>query len=149
MAKKPKYQAEGKDFSSSQGFFDADLDFNLPGKPTAPGPVKGAGTPLSKSAFNEMQSRYTKGKKPHETEYITFGKEAILSTLAQFDCAGIKFYFVERHDTTTKQLTLAMVGVDENNNDLVNASTAATGAAIDPSQTTMTSDMGTGWPPTV
>src|SRR5258706_2335016 len=119
MAKKPKYQTDGKDYNSTTGKFeDAYLEFNLPGKPTAPGPVKGVGTPISKAAFQEMQSRYTGSKKPTDTEYVTFGREAILSILAQNDCAGIKFYYVERADTTSKQLTLAIVGVDDNNNDL-------------------------------
>ncbi len=149
MPKNPKYQSEGKDYSPAKGFHDADLDFNLPGKPAVPGPVKGAGTPVSAAAFKEMQSRYVKGKKKHDTEYITFGREAILSILSQFDCAGIKFYFVERHDTNNKQLTLAMVGVDEKNNDLVNTVKGVVGAAGVAAQDTMTTDFGTGFPPSI
>lgn len=150
MAKKPKYSSEGKDFVPGQGFIDADLEFNLPGKPTAPGPVRGAGTPITAAAFQELQKRYHGKKKPNDTQYVTFGREAILSILAQYDCAGIKFYFVERADTTTNQLTLAMVGVDENNNDLNTTGTTVTAAAAtlaDP-QTSLTTDYGSGFPPT-
>lgn len=147
MAKKPKLQADGKDFNPSTGKFeDVYLDINLPGKPANPGPVRGAGTPVTKAAFQEMQSRYFSRKQPNDTQYVTYGREAILSILAQYDCAGIKFYFVDRADTTTKQLTLTMVGVDENNNDLTSIATTGSAAA---SQEALTSEFGTGYPPTI
>src|SRR5262245_40754313 len=117
MAKKPKYTSEGKDYSGGR-FVDADLEFNLPATPTSPGPVRGSGTPVSKAAFAELQSRYNSKKGPYDTDYVIFSREAILTILAQNDCAGIKFYFVSRPDTTTNQLTLTMAGVDVNGKDL-------------------------------
>jgi hypothetical protein len=144
MAKKPKYQAEGKDYTPAKGFHDADLDFTLPGKPATPAPVAGAGEPISKAAFDELKRRYAAYKGINDTEHVTFSREAILSILAQYGCAGIKFYFVERMGTKTKQLTLAMAGVDENNNDLTNTESAKLSTA----QPTLISDLGHGHPPT-
>ncbi len=145
MGKKPKYMAEGTDFTGGT-FKDADLEFNLPGKPVNPGKVRGAGTPISKAAFDELKSRYTKTKGPNDTESVTFSREAILTILAQYDCAGIKFYFVERIDTTTKQLTLTMAGVDENDKDLDNKET---GATLITAQNTLLTDKGSGFPPSI
>jgi len=145
MAKHPNLLAEGKDYAPEKGFFNNDLTFNLPAGPTIPGPVYGVGTPVSATAFAEMKSRYQKNKKPNDTEYVTFGREAILSLLAQYNCAGIKFYFVERHDTTTGQLTVAMVGVDPNNNDLNNVPIGVTA----PMESTLAADFGVGFPPSI
>ena len=146
MSKKPKLLAEGKDYAQGQ-FVDASLEINLPGKPSTVGPVRGVGTPVTKAAFQEMQNRYFANKQANDTQHVTFGREAILSILAQYDCAGIKFYFVERMDTKTKQLTLSMVGVDENNNDLSTSSTG-TAAAVSP-QDSLISEQGTGYPPSI
>ena len=143
MAKKPKYTAEGKDYSGGK-FVDANLEFNLPGPPTNPGPVRAAGTPVSRAAFTELQTQYNANRKPGDTEFVTFSREAILTILAQNDCAGIKFYFVNRADTTTNQLTLTMAGVDANNNDLTTVD-----AASATSQTTLLTEFGTGYPPSV
>jgi hypothetical protein len=145
MAKKPKLLADGKDYVQGQGFVDASLEINLPGKPTTVGPVRGVGTPITKTAFQEMQNRYFANKQPNDTQYVTFGREAILSILAQYDCAGIKFYFAQRMDTNTNQLTLCMVGVDEANHDL---STPSTVAGATSTQDSLMTDVGSGYPPT-
>src|SRR5436190_21455943 len=107
MAKKPKYTAEGKDYSGGK-FVDASLEFVLPAVPANPGPVRGSGTPMSMAAFTELKRKYNVRKGPNDTEWVTFSREAILTILAQNDCAGVKFYFVERIGTTTNQLTLTM-----------------------------------------
>ena len=141
MAKKPKYTAEGKDYSGGK-FVDATLEINLPGPPSNPGPVRATGTPVSKAAFTELQNKYNSNKGPDDTVSVTFSREAILTILAQNDCAGIKFYFVNRLDTTTNQLTLTMAGVDANNVDL-----DTTDAASATSQTILLTEVGTGYPP--
>ena len=141
---KPKLQTEGKDYSAALGFFDASIEFNLPGKPAAVGPVRGIGTSMTQAAFQELQKRYFDKKGPNDTQYVTFGREAILAILAQYDCAGIKFYFVQRANTASNQLTLAMVGVDEKNNDLTTPS--AGGAAGTTTQQTLTTDWGNDYP---
>ena len=144
MAKKPKYIADGRDFSGGH-FIDASLDFNLPGTPTNPGPVRGSGSPISKAAFNELKARYMSKKGPFDTEWVTFSRESILTILAQNDCAGIKFYFVEREGTGKNQLTLVMAGVDVTNTDL---STTGDGQALASTQDTLLSEQGNGYPPT-
>jgi hypothetical protein len=150
MAKKPKYSSEGKDFIGGK-FQDADLEFNLPGKPANPGTVRGAGTPFSKAAFDVLKGKYDSRKGVNDTESVTFGREAILTILAQYDCAGIKFNFVERMGTTTQQLTLVMEGVDENNkplgNDLIEAN--QTNTTLTAAQSTLLMELGTGHPPTI
>ena len=143
MAKKPKYTAEGKDYSGGK-FVDATLEINLPGPPSNPGPVRAAGTPVSRAAFTELQNQYNANKKPSDTVSVTFSREAILTILAQNDCAGIKFYFVNRADTTTNQLTLTMAGVDVNNNDL---NTVDTTSAT--SEATLLTEWGGGYPPSI
>ena len=149
MARKPKYSSEGKDFIGGK-FQDVDLEFNLPGKPANPGSVRGAGTPFSKAAFDELKGKYGSWKSLDDTESVTFGREAILTILAQYDCAGIRFNFVERIGTKTKQLTLVMEGVDENNNPLGNVLVDAnqTNTTLAAAQSTLLMEVGTGHPPT-
>ena len=122
MAHNTKYKAQGRDFAGGQ-FITTELEFNLPNPPGNPGPVKGRGIPVSVAFFKELQRRYLGTNTPppedSRTQSVTFSMEAILSVLAQNDCAGIKFYFVEREGTTTKQLTLVMAGVEVNGKDLV------------------------------
>jgi hypothetical protein len=144
MEKKPTYTANGKDYSGGK-FIDASLEFTLPGPPTNPGPVQGAGAPVSKAAFEEMKARYLNVKGKNDTEWITFSREAILTILAQNDCAGIKFYFVERMETTSHQLTLTMAGVDANNNDLTTANGGQ--ALLSDGGGTLYTDSGNGHPP--
>lgn len=138
MAGNTKYKARGKDFVLGQGFVEKELEFDLPGPPVTAPPVVTAGMPISKSAFREMLKGYNPGKSG--TKSITFSKEAILTILAQYGCAGIKFYFAQRANTTTGQLTLVMCGVDEKNQDLENlAATEGEGTLLE--------EFGTGDPP--
>ena len=122
---------------------DVDQTSNLLGQSELSGPLKGVGTPISKADYTEPKKRYFAFKGQHDTEFVTFGREAILSILNQTDCAGIKFYFVERMDTTTKQLTLVLAGVDENNNDLNTVTPAGEPTGKD----TFMVEFGSGQPP--
>lgn len=83
---------------------------------------------VAKSFIKAFHDEYIKGKKDtNMVAGVTFGKEALLSILAQNNCEGIRFYFGKR---TTAQwdasysgekydgLTLVAIGVDANNVDL-------------------------------
>lgn len=108
---KEKLKATGKTFENGQ-YKDADLEINMPNRPNTG--VAGAGIPLSKSAFDEMM----KGKDPNRS--TTFSREAILTILSQYGCAGIKFIVANSPIKQGKE-TLIMVGVDDNNNTLLRA----------------------------
>jgi hypothetical protein len=138
MAGNTRYKAQGKDYVAGQGFVEKELEFDLPGPPGGAPPVVTAGTPISKAAFREMLKGYSPGK--FGTKSITFSKEAILTILAQYGCEGIKFYFVQRANTTTGQLSLVMCGVNAKNEDLENL------AATD-GEGTLLEEFGTGDPP--
>jgi hypothetical protein len=117
MAKKPKYTAEGKDYDGSK-FVDKDLTFDLP----EPG-AKRAGLPVSKAAFKALKDAYDpKG----DTESVTFDREALLTLLSQYGCAGVRFHFVKKPAASGLRLTLAMVGIDGNGQELT-ATTSSTG----------------------
>lgn len=111
MAKKTKYTADGKDFQNGK-FIDKELNFDLPNPPQT------AGMPISTAAFDKLVKGYDPGSLV--TTAVTFSKEALLTVLAQYGCAGIKFYFAIRDDSGSKRLTLVMVGVDSSGNDLKN-----------------------------
>lgn len=150
MNRKPKYKAEGQDYSKERGFFNAEIDVSMPDIPSPPpNPdknwVAGAGEPVTTAAFNKMVSDYTSQKSPNDTEFVTFSREALLSVLSQFGCAGIKFVFAQRPNTTTNQLTLVMVGVDDKNNPLTSS---AGDQNLLGSQDPYYSNKGNGWPPT-
>jgi hypothetical protein len=110
MAKKPKYTAEGKDYDGSK-FIDADLSFDLP-EPTA----KRAGMPVSTRAFKELKKKYN--PPVGDTEAVIFDRESILTILSQYGCAGIMFHFVKKPTSAGDRLSLAMVGVDSNYQEL-------------------------------
>jgi hypothetical protein len=129
MRKKTKYQAQGKDYEQGK-FVDKELDFDLPDPP-----ANAAGIPISKAAFDAMRGDYDPG--PGGTQSVTFSREALLTTLAQYGCAGIKFYFAKRNG----RITLIMVGVDNTGTELTNK------AADLGTQATLYSDWGHCNPP--
>jgi hypothetical protein len=110
MAKKPKYTAEGKDLDSNGKFIDKELTFDLPEPPATR-----AGMPISKAAFQALKNAYNPGG---GTEAVIFDRESLLTIMAQYGCAGIKFYLVKKPTLTGERITLAMVGVDANNQEL-------------------------------
>lgn len=132
MAKKTRYTADGKDFQNGK-FIDKELSFDLPNPPQT------AGLPISAAAFQNMVNGFDPG--PLTTTAVTFSKEALLTVLSQYGCAGIKFYFAVREDESGKRLTLVMAGTDANGNDLKNA-TAESGY-----ESTLYVDWGTCTPP--
>lgn len=145
MAKNQKLSVDGKDYSPDKGFFDATLNILLPGAPDKQGPVAGLGTPISKAIFEELRRRYGPGPGDPKTDWVMFSRETILTILAQYNCAGIRFYFVERPYTDSKQLTLVMAGVDAEGNDLVSK---GEGVGGDGDEGTYFGNWVSGYPPT-
>lgn len=128
MARKTNYKAMGKDYENGK-FVDKELNFDLPNPPPT------AGFPISKAAFKALREAYDPGI--GGTTSVTFSKEALLTILAQYGCAGIQFYFAKRNG----RLTLVMVGVDSGGNELLNNE-------ADPgSESTLYSDWGSCTPP--
>lgn len=119
MAKKPKYIAEGKDLDSNGKFIDKELTFALPEPPATR-----AGMPISKAAFQALKNAYNPGG---GTEAVIFDRESLLTIMAQYGCAGIKFHFVKKPTASGDRLTLAMVGVDTNHQELAKTTTTDSG----------------------
>jgi hypothetical protein len=93
--------------------------------------VCGYGRLIAKDVANILidaqRDNLKKIKDEKQPKSVTFGKESLLTILAQQGCEGIKFYFGKRSPTQwakenkySKQegLTLVAVGVDANNKDI-------------------------------
>jgi hypothetical protein len=139
MAKKPKYKAEGLNFTPQGGFSYSEFDYSLPGTPASPR-VAAYGKPITQAAHDELVRLY-KSKNSGQTEHVTFSKEAILTILAQNGCEGIRFVFCQSHQTQANRITLIMAGVNGDGDPL--KSTELTGTE----QETLMMEEGTGWPP--
>jgi hypothetical protein len=112
--------------NTNKKFKEGELSFDLPDDSI----VNGFGRYISKDVANVLISAFRKYLESHNDKQpyaVTFGKEAILSILAQKDCEGIRFYFGKRSKdqwgekskyADKEGITLVAVGVDEKNKDL-------------------------------
>jgi len=66
---------------------------------------------------SEMTKRYRDTIQPGEVIGVFMGKEKIKAILDQSECVGIRFYFAKDDNNEN---TLVVVGVDSDENDLVN-----------------------------